>query len=137
MVRGVMSRLVDADPSKRPEATVLFKLGIKASSVGVHRTLNRPPKGKGWVQCVNSPAGVMCRPDKLRESIEYFKKGYATFPDIVALNQIALAYEMLGEFEAAIRYFLLMKEQAQREANPAYLKAADLAFARMGVEPGT
>jgi hypothetical protein len=84
-----MSGLVDADPSKRPEATV------------------------------------------------HFKKGYATFPDIVALNQIALAHEMLGEFEAAMRYFLLMKEQAQREANPAYLKAANLAFARIGVEPGT
>ena len=42
----------------------------------------------------------------------------------------ALAYEMIGEFEAARQYFLLMKEQAQREANAAYLKAAELGFER-------
>jgi tetratricopeptide (TPR) repeat protein len=66
----------------------------------------------------------MCKPDKVRESIQHFKKAYEIFHDIVALNQIALAYEMIGEFEAARQYFLLMKEQTQREANAAYLKAA-------------
>lgn len=116
---------------RRQEATALFKLGVKASAVGVHRTLNRPPKGKGWVQCVNSPAGVMCRPGKVRESIEYFKKGYATFPDIAALNQIALAYEMLGELETARVYFALMKEQAAREAISAYVSAAEMALRRI------
>jgi tetratricopeptide (TPR) repeat protein len=118
------------DQSRYREATAIFKLGVKANSGGVHRTLNRKPKGKGWVQCRNSPVGVMCRPDKVRESIEYFKKAYEIFPDIVALNQIALAYEMIGEFEAAREYFVLMKEQAEREANAAYLKAAELGFER-------
>ena len=119
------------DQTKYREATAVFKLGVKASSAAVHRTLNRPPKGKGWVQCVHSPAGLMCKPAKVRESIEHFKKAYEIFPDIVALNQIALAYEMIGEFEAARQYFLLMKEQAQREANSAYLKAAELGLGRI------
>lgn len=117
---------------RRQEATEIFKLGIKANALGVHSTLNRPPKGKGWVQCVNSPAGIMCRPEKVRESIEHFKKGYQIFPDIVALNQIGLAYEMLGELESARKYFLLMREQAGRESNQPYLKAAEMALARVG-----
>jgi hypothetical protein len=119
------------DQSKYREVTAIFKLSVKANRAGVHRTLNRKPKGKGWVQCRNSPASVMCRPDKIRESIRHFKKAYERFPDIVALNQIALAYEMIGEFEAARQYFVLMKEQAQREANEAYLKAAELGFERI------
>ena len=82
---------------RRARATALFKLAVKANSSAVHRTLNRPPKGKGWIQAANSPTGLMCRPAKVREAIELFDE----FPDIVALNQIALAYEMLGEFEAA------------------------------------
>ena len=57
-------------PDSRREATVIFKLAVKASSAGVHRTLNRAPKGKGWMQCVNSPAGVMCRPEKVRENLQ-------------------------------------------------------------------
>lgn len=118
------------DPAKYREATAVFKLGVKASSAGVHRTVNRPPKGKGWVQCVNAPAGMMCRPDKVRASIEYFRKAYEICPDIVALNQIALALEMLGEQEAARNHFALMKEQAVREGNPAYLHAAELGLAR-------
>lgn len=94
---------------KYREATAVFKLALKVSSNAVHRTLNRPPKGKGWVQCRNGPEGLMCRPDKVRESIEHFKKAYEIFPDIVALNQIALAYEMIGEFDAARQHFSLMK----------------------------
>lgn len=120
------------DQSKYRQATAVFKLGVKASSAAVHRTLNRPPKGKGWVQCINAPAGMMCKPDKVRESIKHFKKAYEIFPDIVALNQIALAYEMIGEFEAAKQHFLLMKEQAGREANSAYLQAAELGLERTG-----
>lgn len=95
----------EIDRARRREATAIFKLGLKASRAGIHRTLNRAPKGAGWVQCVNSPAGVMCRPEKVRESIAHFERAYQTFPDIVALNQIALGREMLGEFEAARHHF--------------------------------
>ena len=35
------------DESKYKEATAVFKRGVKANSAGMHRTLNRPPKGKG------------------------------------------------------------------------------------------
>ncbi|HEX6158203.1 MAG TPA: hypothetical protein VFZ54_19410, partial [Burkholderiales bacterium] len=70
---------------RRREAIAIFKLGMKANAVGVHRTLNRPAKGKGWVQCVNSPAGILCKPDKVRESIEHFKKSYEILPDIAIL----------------------------------------------------
>jgi hypothetical protein len=62
---------------------VFVKLAMKANSKGVHRTLNRAPKGKGWVQCVNAPAGVMCKPELLRQSIEHYRKAYSIFPDIV------------------------------------------------------
>jgi tetratricopeptide (TPR) repeat protein len=103
---------------KRREATGFFKLGVKATKAGIHRALNRPPKGQGWVQCVKSPAGVMCRPEKVREAIEHFARAYQTFPDIVALNQIALGHEMLGEFEAARRHFARIREQAPPRAFP-------------------
>jgi len=116
-----------SDQSKYQEATAVFKLGGKAFNAGVHRTLNRPPKGKGWVQ---SPSGVMCKPDKVSESIGHFKQAYEIFPDIVALNQIALAYEILGEFPSAREYFILMKKQAEREGNPAYFNAAELGLER-------
>jgi hypothetical protein len=122
----------EVDPDSRREATVLFKLAVKANSAGIHRTLNRTPKGKGWVQCVNAPAGVMCRPEKVRESIALFAKAYQTFPDIVALNQIALAHEMLGELEAARQHFVRMREQALAEGIPAYARAAELGLARVG-----
>jgi hypothetical protein len=108
-----------------------FKLAAKASSAAVHRTLNRPPKGKGWVQAVSVPAGLMCRPAKVRDSIELFAKAYQEFPDIVALNQIALAHEMLGEFEAARSYFTKMRQQAVVEDNPAYVQAAERGLARL------
>ena len=63
----------------RRRATAIFKLGLKASRAGIHRTLNPAPRGAGWVQCVNSPAGVMCRPEKVRESIEHFERAYQEF----------------------------------------------------------
>jgi tetratricopeptide (TPR) repeat protein len=121
---------IDRD-RRREEATAIFKLGLKASKAGVHRTLNRPPRGKGWVQCVNSPAGLMCRPDKVRESIAHFERAYQKFPDIVALNQIALGYEMLGDFEAARQNFSRMREQALAESIAAYVQAAELGLARL------
>jgi tetratricopeptide (TPR) repeat protein len=121
---------IDRD-RRREEATAIFKLGLKASKAGVHRTLNRPPRGKGWVQCVNSPAGLMCRPDKVRESIAHFERAYQKFPDIVALNQIALGYEMLGELEAARQSFSRMREQALAESIAAYVQAAELGLARL------
>ena len=123
--------MAEADPDRRREATVIFELGVKASSAGIHRTLNRAPNGKGWVQCVNSPVGVMCRPEKVLESITLFTKAYQTFPHIVALNQIALAHEMLGEFEAARQHFTRMREQALAEGVPAYVQAAELGLARL------
>ena len=113
----------------------LVKAALKASSKAVHRTLNRQPKGKGWVQCVNAPAGVMCRPDQVREAIEKFKQAYAVFPDVVALYQVALHYEMIGEAAAAKEHFLRVKAQVERDANPvysAYLKAVELGLARLG-----
>lgn len=111
---------------------VVFKEASKASSKAVHRTLNRPPKGKGWVQGVNMPEGLMCRPDGVRESIELFKKSYAIFPDIVVLNQIAIAYEMIGELASAREYALLMQAQAMTEGNKAYLQGAEMQLARLG-----
>ena len=121
----------DLDRDKRQRATVIFKLGLKASSAAVHRTLNRAPKGKGWVQCLNSPAGVMCRPEKVHESIAHFKRAYEIYPDIVALNQIALNYEMIGEIDAARDYFTRMRQQALEENNSIYVRAADLGLNRL------
>ena len=59
--------MADVDRDRRARATAMFKLAVKASSAGIHRTVNRPPKGKGWVQSVNCPNGLMCRPAKVRE----------------------------------------------------------------------
>jgi hypothetical protein len=115
----------------RRRMMAIFKLGMKASSKAVHRTLNRPPKGKGWVKCVNMPEGMMCRPEGVRESIEHYRKAYAIFPDIVILNQIALGLEMIGELEAAAREYALLREQAGREANSAYLQGAELSLKRV------
>jgi tetratricopeptide (TPR) repeat protein len=118
------------DVRKRAEAMQIFKLALKADAKAVHRTLNRPPKGKGWVPCATGPDGLMCRPDKLREAIELFKKAYATFPDVAALNQVALRYEMLGEVDAAREAFTQMKAQALGEQNVPYVQAADMGLAR-------
>ena len=117
--------------ARRQEALVFFKLGMKADRRGVHRTLNRSPKGKGWMQGVNMPEGLMCRPEKVREAIEYYKKAYQIFPDIVVLNQIAIAYEMIGELEAAHEHYTLMREQAERERNAAYSQGASMALQRV------
>ncbi len=117
---------------RRAEATAIFKLALKASKAGVHRTLGRSPKGKGWVQCVNAPVGVMCRPEKIRESLELFRKAYEMSSDIVALNQIALAHEMLGERAAAREGFTRMRELALAEDIPAYVQAAELGLSRVG-----
>ena len=124
----------ELDRENRRKATATFKLGLKASRGGIHRTLNRAPKGAGWVQCVNSPAGVMCRPEKVRESIAHFERAYQTFPDIVALNQIALGHEMLGEFEAARHHFTRMRDQALAENIAAYAEAAERGLARVKTE---
>jgi hypothetical protein len=121
----------ETDRDGRRKAAVIFKLGVKVGNSGIHRTLNRAPKGEGWVQCVNSPAGAMCRPEKVRESIALLAKAYQIFPDIVALNQIALAHEMLGEFEVAQQHFTRMREQALAEGIPAYVQAAQFGLARV------
>jgi tetratricopeptide (TPR) repeat protein len=123
--------MADVNRQKFQKAAPLFKAAAKASSRAVHRTLNRPPKGKGWVQCVNMPEGMMCRPEGVRESIEHYRKAYAIFPDIVILNQIGLGLEMLGELEAAAREYALVREQAEREANAAYLQGAELSLKRV------
>ena len=123
--------MTELNHDRRQHATVIFKLGLKASSSGIHRTLNRAPRGQGWVQCVNSPPGVMCRPEKVRASIEYFVKAHQAFPDIVALNQLALSHEMLGEAETACKYFTQMHAQALAENSSAYARAAELGLARL------
>ena len=68
---------------------------------------------------------------KVRESIEHFQKVYQTYPDIVALNQIAVDYEMLGEFEAARHYFSELHRQALEESIAAYAEAAERGMARL------
>jgi hypothetical protein len=108
-------------------ATAVFKLAVTTFNSGVHRTLNIKPKGQGWVQCEgkDSPHGLMCKPDKVRTSIEYFKIAYEIFPDIVALNQIAIAHEILGEADRAYESYQRMKVQAEVERNKTYSEAAD------------
>ena len=122
----------DITPELRRQAMALFKQGMKANSVGVHRTLNRPPRGKGWVPGHNMPEGLFCRPEKVRESIEWYRKSYAVVPDIVVLNQIGIAHEMLGDIEEARAAYVLMKEQAEREGNEAYRRGAEMSLARLG-----
>ena len=118
------------DPIRYQAATAVFKLAAKTTDSGVHRTLNREPRGKGWVQCVNSPSGLLCRPDKVREGIEYFKIAYEIWPDIVSLNQIALGFEMIGEAAVASETFEKMLAQAEAEHNSAYLNAAQRGLER-------
>ncbi len=126
------------DPIRYKAASAVFKLALTTQKAGVHRTLNREPKGKGWVQCVDSPEGLLCRPQKVREAIEYFRIAYEVWPDIVALNQIALSYEMIGEAGEARGHFVRMLAQAEAEQNDAYAGAARLGLARLGqsAEPG-
>lgn len=120
------------DPIRYKAATEVFKLALKTQEKGMHRTLNREPKGKGWIPAIfnGMPSGMMCRPDKLNEAIEYFKIAYEIHPDIVALNQIALAYEMLGINSSAKEYFIKMKKQAENENNQAYIMAAEAGLKR-------
>jgi len=96
----------------------------------MHRTLDRDPKGKGWVKCGGVFDGLMCKPDKVKEAIEYFKIAYEVFPDIVALNQIALAYESVGEEQLAVEFYQRMKDQAQTENNDVYIQTAELGIGR-------
>jgi len=72
----------------------------------------------------------MVKPDKVKEGIEYFKIAYEVFPDIVALNQIALGHEMLGDKKVAADYFQRIKAQAETEGNDAYVQAAELGLRR-------
>lgn len=112
------------DPIRHKAATAVFKLAQKTSDSGIHRTVNKEPKGKDWVQCHSAPEGMMCKPDKVLESIEYYKIAYEVYPDIVALNQIALAYDLIGEKSKAKEFFSKMKDQAKNEKNEAYIQAA-------------
>jgi hypothetical protein len=120
------------DPALFARATAVFKQGLKANSRGVHRTLNRAPRGKGWVPCHNAPEGMFCRPAKVRESLEYFRMAYQIVPDIAILNQLALGHEMLGELDEARTHFTRMREQAGREGNEAYRMSADMGLRRIG-----
>jgi len=118
------------DPIRHKAATAIFKLAIKTQESGMHRTLNQDPKGKGWVRCGGIFEGLKCKPDKVKEAIEYFKIAYEVFPDIVALNQIALAYESVGEEQLAVEYYKRMKDQAQLEKNDVYVQTAELGIER-------
>lgn len=73
---------------------------------------------------------MKCRPEKVKEAIEYFKIAYEIFPDIVSLNQIAIAHEMIGETKHANDYFNRMKSQAESENNEVYLAAAEAGVQR-------
>jgi len=72
----------------------------------------------------------MCKPNNVSDFFVKQKTAYEIFPEIVVLNQIALAYEMLGEFTSAREYFLHMKNQAEREENSAYVSAAEMGIER-------
>ena len=58
-------------------------------------------------------------------------EGGSIYPDIVALNQIALSYEMIGEVHSAREYFTHMKQQALEESNSIYAQAAELGLNRL------
>lgn len=122
--------MTEFDPVRHKAATAVFKLAVKTLESGMHRTVNREPKGTGWVDCKGVGEGFKCKPAKVREAIEYFKIAYEVFPDIVALNQIALAHGMIGEEEQALDYFGRMKQQAQLENNDAYIHASDAGLER-------
>lgn len=124
--------MTDFDPIRHKAATAVFKLANKTLESGMHRTLNQEPKGKGWMDCKVGVEGLKCKPENVKEAIAYFEIAYEVFPDIVALNQIALAYETLGENQLAVEYFGQMKEQAQRENNDAYIQAAESGLERCG-----
>jgi len=96
----------------------------------MHRTANREPKGKGWVSCAVGVEGMMCKPDQVEEAIELFKIAYEVFPDMVALNQVAIGYEVIGEKHKAADYFARLKQHAERENNDIYTRAAAAGLAR-------
>ena len=116
--------------TRRKAATAVFRLANKTMESGMHRTLDREPKGKGWVDCASEFKGMKCRPEKVKEAIELFDIAYEILPDIVALNQIALGYETIGKKKKATNYFKRMKHQAERENNDAYIQAAEVGMAR-------
>jgi tetratricopeptide (TPR) repeat protein len=118
------------DTNKYKAATAVFKLGAKAMESGMHRTLNREPKGKGWVPCKIEPIGLYYKPNKIREAIKYFEIAYSIYPEIITLNQIALCFEIIGEFEQAKLHFKNMQRQAEEEENDAYLQAAKTGLQR-------
>lgn len=108
----------------------MFRRAVKANNAALHRAINRAPKGAGWVPCHNAPPGMLCRPGKLRAALALFEEAYAIWPDLVALNQLALGYEMLGDREAAHAHFQRMKTQAAREGDATYLRAAEQGLTR-------
>jgi tetratricopeptide (TPR) repeat protein len=124
------SCMANHDKFRWNAASAVFMLGVKTSNSGIHRTLNKAPKGKGWIPAKMLPEGLMYKPDKVIESIEYFKISHEIFPDIVALNQIAIGYELLGEHDKAIDYFNQLLAQAIIEKNAAYQSAAELGIER-------
>jgi tetratricopeptide (TPR) repeat protein len=118
------------DPIRYNAATAVFRLGVKTYNSGMHRTLNRDPKGKGWVACNIGPKGLFCKPDKIREAIQYFEIAYSIHPDIVALHQIALGLEIIGDLGRAKTSFNKMLDQALQEKNEAYEQAAKMGLQR-------
>lgn len=122
--------MTNQNPIRRKAAAEVFKLANKTMESGMHRTVDREPKGKGWVACSVAVDGMMCKPDKVGEAIELFKIAYEVLPDMVALNQIAIAYEMIGEKQEAADYFKRMKEQAEREGDDIYSQAAKAGMER-------
>ncbi len=120
----------EPNPTRRKAATEVFKLANKTMESGMHRTANRAPKGKGWIACAVGAEGTMCKPEKVNEAIELFAIAYEVFPDIVALNQIAIAHEIIGDKQKAGEYFGKMKEQAEREEDSVYSQAASAGLSR-------
>jgi tetratricopeptide (TPR) repeat protein len=108
----------------------VFRLANKTMESGMHRTIDRKPKGRGWVSCAAGIDGMMCKPDKAKEAIELFTIAYEVLPDIAALNQVAIAYELLGDTQEASEYFGRMKTQAERENDEVYGQVAQAGLAR-------
>jgi hypothetical protein len=122
--------MTDFDPTRHKAATAVFRLATGTFEPGMHRTPNREPKGKGWVPGKFGPHGIACRPDKVAEAGEYFRIGYAVFPGIVALNQVALAFEILGDTTAAAAFDARTRKQADTQDNPADAQAAEMGLQR-------
>ena len=115
---------MDTDKIRYNAASVVFRQGTKIYDKGIHRTLSEEPKGKGWVLSVLPDIEIFCKPEKIKEAIEYFKIAYEIHPNLTYINHIANGYEIIGDKALTKKYYDKIKTQAENENNDAYLNAA-------------